>query len=407
MSDTKSKRKTIVSSSLIALLILFAVFMSGYCTLFLVANHLNYIWPVCHVQRVIHVVVGLFSGDTAMLSQGIFIVLFALILLGLLIFGAVHSAKTKRLNAVLPMIALVPGFLAVVDVIACMTRDYDDFGGYVYLIAGTPDLPNETINTTRLLVGIGIIATAFIACFIALVAYGTAIKDQIVEVKATEAKKERNARLEETFRRIVREELEAYFANHEQPVAEETAPVEETPVEEPAPVEETPVEEPTPVIEEPIIVPAGDEEEGATKIERIPFSTRIKDADELLKYNYNVIKSELLSYGLKSRISNAGDTFRLHRKTYARLTVAGKGLKLYFALDPKAYADSTIPVQDVSHKNIYAEIPLAFKVKSDLSVKRCKQLISDMMAAEGFEQQEVEVLDWVSHIEDVQADEEE
>ena len=405
MSSKPQKRKTLVTGSLVSLLILFAIFMGGYITLFLVANHLNFIWPVSHVIRVIEVLVGYFAGDPGMVAQGSFLVAWAGLLVALVVVGIVQSAKNKRANAIIPMLAMGISFLAVVDVIACMTRDYKEFGGYVYLIAGTPDLPNEQINTARLLIGIGIIATAFIAAFIAIVAYGTAIKDQVNERKAKEIKQEKAAKLEETLRTIVREELEAYFSTYQIQVRDE----EPAPAEEPAPVvaeevveEPAPVEEPVPVVEESAPV-----EEEATKIERIPFGNRLKDAEELLKYNYNVIKSELLSYGLKSRISNAGDTFRLHRKTFARITIAGKGLKVYFALDPKSYADSTIPVLDVSNKNIYAEIPLAFKVKSDLSVKRCKQLIADMMAIEGYEQGEVEVLDWVSHVEDIVTDEDE
>ena len=94
-----------------------------------------------------------------------------------------------------------------------------------------------------------------------------------------------------------------------------------------------------------------------------------------MKDNYNELKNEILSYGVKSRISNSGDTFRLHRKTYVKITIAGKSLKLYFALDPKDYKDSTIPFQDAGEKNAYAEIPFVFKVKSELSMKRAKQLI--------------------------------
>ena len=122
------------------------------------------------------------------------------------------------------------------------------------------------------------------------------------------------------------------------------------------------------------------------------------NADKDMQDNYNEIKNEILSYGVKSRVSNSGDTFRLHRKTYVKLTIAGKSLKLYFALNPDDYKDSTIPVQDASEKNIYAEIPLVFKVKSGLSMKRCKQLIADVMEKDGLEQGEVGKVNWVKEI---------
>jgi hypothetical protein len=126
------------------------------------------------------------------------------------------------------------------------------------------------------------------------------------------------------------------------------------------------------------------------KIIRVPFPTRMNDAEKELKNNYNELKAEALSYGLKSRLSNSGDTFRLHTKAYLKITIAGKGLKLYYALDPKAYADSPIPVKDAGKKNLYKEIPAVFKVKSPLSVKRAKQLIAEVCAKDQLVQDKIE-----------------
>ena len=113
---------------------------------------------------------------------------------------------------------------------------------------------------------------------------------------------------------------------------------------------------------------------------------------------YNELKNEILSYGVKSRVSANGDTFRLHKKMYVRITVAGKSLKLYFALNPDDYKDSKIPVQDAGHKDLYAEIPLVFKVRSGLSVRRCKELIQDVMEKDGLEQGEVGKVNWAKEL---------
>lgn len=151
-------------------------------------------------------------------------------------------------------------------------------------------------------------------------------------------------------------------------------------------------EEPKPApVEEPV-------EEEKKKIIRIPFEVRIHAADPVMKQHFNELKSDILAYGVKSRISNSGDTFRLHTKTYVKITIAGKSLKLYFALDPKDYADSKMPLADAGHKGIYQEIPLVFKVKSELSLRRAKQLIADAMAKDGLVQGEVVEKDWVSEI---------
>jgi hypothetical protein len=156
---------------------------------------------------------------------------------------------------------------------------------------------------------------------------------------------------------------------------------------------------PVPVAVEPVPVPVV-EESVAPKapIIRIPFEERMLKADKDMQANYNTIKNEILSYGVKSRVSSSGDTFRLHRKTYVKLTIAGKSLKLYFALNPDDYKNSTIPVQDAGNKAIYAEIPLVFKVKSDLSMKRCKELIQTVMENDALEQGEIGNVNWVKEL---------
>ncbi len=138
--------------------------------------------------------------------------------------------------------------------------------------------------------------------------------------------------------------------------------------------------------------------EPAAKIIRVPFETRIHAADPVMKQHFNELKSDILAYGVKSRISNSGDTFRLHTKTYVKITIAGKSLKLYFALNPKDYKDSKMPLADAGHKGIYREIPLVFKVKSELSLRRAKQLVADAMAKDGLVQGEVVPHNWVKEI---------
>ncbi len=136
------------------------------------------------------------------------------------------------------------------------------------------------------------------------------------------------------------------------------------------------------------------------KIIRIPFPTRMLSAEKALQNNYNELKSDIMAYGVKSRVSNSGDTFRLHKVTYVKLTIAGKGLKLYYALNPQDYANTTLPIQDAGHKSIYKEIPLVFKVKSDLSLRRAKQLVADVMAKGGLEQGKIEPNNWAAALKD-------
>lgn len=178
-----------------------------------------------------------------------------------------------------------------------------------------------------------------------------------------------------------------------EPVKEEPKPV---PAPAPAPVVVKPVE-PKPVPAPAPVKPAP-EPKPEKVYERISFTERMLTADKEMKENYNELKNEILSWGVNSRISNSGDTFRLHRKTYVKLTIAGKSLKLYFALDPKDYKDSTIPVQDAGNKNIYKDIPLIFKVKSALSMRRAKELIQDAMEKDSLEQGEVGKVNWAKDL---------
>ena len=189
----------------------------------------------------------------------------------------------------------------------------------------------------------------------------------------------------------------------EEPVKEEpkAEPVVEQPVTEP--VKEEPKAEPV-VVEQPVAPVAEPvKEEPQEKVPnapiiRIPFDERLLASEKELQEIYNELKNEILSYGVKSRISSSGDTFRLHRKTYVKITVAGKSLKLYFALNPDDYRDNPIPVQDASEKGIYEEIPLVFKVKSPLSVRRCKQLIQDVMEKDNLEQGEIGTVNWIKEM---------
>ena len=171
---------------------------------------------------------------------------------------------------------------------------------------------------------------------------------------------------------------------------------EEEPVEEVVENEEAALEEESEVEENEVATPKA-------KIVRIPFSTRIENMREDMRANFNELKADILSYGVKSRVSNSGDTFRLHTKTYVKMTIAGNSLKLYFALDPNDYKDSTLPISDASSKAIYKETPLVFKVKSPLSVRRAKALIADAMAKDGLVQKEIVNKDYIQEIIDAKS----
>ena len=211
--------------------------------------------------------------------------------------------------------------------------------------------------------------------------------------------------IEPSLRSIVREEILAALKELSLDKNVVVTPVvsnvvseatEEEPAEEAVENEEVPLEEESEAEENEVVAPKA-------KIVRIPFSTRIENMREDMRANFNELKADILSYGVKSRVSNSGDTFRLHTKTYVKMTIAGNSLKLYFALDPNDYKDSTLPISDASSKAIYKETPLVFKVKSPLSVRRAKALIADAMAKDGLVQKEIVNKDYIQEIIDAKA----
>ena len=170
------------------------------------------------------------------------------------------------------------------------------------------------------------------------------------------------------------EELHTEYVDEE---AAEEEPAEE-PAAEPAPAEEAPVAEETPDEEE----KEGNRFDAFSAIKRVPFEEKLASADEDLRKKYQELRNYILSYGVKSRVSIPGDTFSAHRERYVFLTIAGKHIKAYFALDPVSYENTKLPIEKVDSKK-FEDLPACMKVKSDLSFRRALKLIDDVMAAKG------------------------
>lgn len=118
---------------------------------------------------------------------------------------------------------------------------------------------------------------------------------------------------------------------------------------------------------------------------RLSLYDRLQSASEEQIKMYNDIKHELICYGVMPRYSNSGESFRYNKVRYAKITFTLKGLRVYLALDPEKFKDSTIPVDDMSNIKTFKDIPLSIKVKSKLSIKRCIHLIDEMFNEVGLE----------------------
>ena len=130
------------------------------------------------------------------------------------------------------------------------------------------------------------------------------------------------------------------------------------------------------------------EEEG-DEFERLSFEERIQYFEKDVLDKYHKLKDYILSYGVKSRISSSGDSFRAKRVMYFKITNSGNsGFKVYFKLDLLSYANTTFPLKDARGIKMYEEVPTFMYLKSDLSLKRAKELVDDVMFANGFERKE-------------------
>ena len=139
------------------------------------------------------------------------------------------------------------------------------------------------------------------------------------------------------------------------------------------------------------------------KINRIDFDEKVEKASPDLKRHYNEIKNVIMKYrNVHSRISKAGDSFRCKGQKYVYMTIVGKTLKVYLALDPFSIDQNVYHHRDVSNKKKYQVTPTLLRVKSELSVKKTIKLIEVMFEDNMIDvKKKVEEKDYVQELLDI------
>lgn len=118
---------------------------------------------------------------------------------------------------------------------------------------------------------------------------------------------------------------------------------------------------------------------GMAKNKSKTFEDRLNEADEQTKANYEEIKAELLSFKkVKQRISRKCDSYRLGRDLLAKIIIRGKSVRVFFALDPKAYEETVYHHKDMGAKKAYEEVPMAVRIRSPRSLKKAKRLVDEI-----------------------------
>lgn len=171
---------------------------------------------------------------------------------------------------------------------------------------------------------------------------------------------------QDEVREIVKEELK----NHEVALHQDNKDIK--PAEEPVEIEESSNDDP--------FAKFGDRR-------KLSFEAKLKKSDKDLRKKYYDLRDYIKGYGVNNRVSLKGDTFSLHRERYVFVTISGKHIKAYFALDPKDYENTTMPAK-VNERKKYEDLPLQFDIRSDLSYRRALQLVDDLMKKKGIEKKE-------------------
>lgn len=368
------------------------------------------------------VIGGVFSMNPSALSgNAMTIAAIGVAFIGLLvgIFFIVDFARIKNVKATIASSVGTLAFLLICLVLETFVASRINGGARVRAYGGM------AITGAPL-------ALSLLACLIyQIVSYVEKTNNEAAEIAAAEAPAEEEQANEmdyytdEELRAVVKEEIEKYIAEEKKEEPETVETISEDRVKEivkeelanyqPEIVEET-KEETTesiteervrdivkeelqnyePVVEEEpeesdenaessVVVGAAVEETAkAPKKRRAKFETKLKKADKDLRHKYYDLRDYIKSYGVNNRISIPGDTFSLHRERYAFITIVGSKIKVYLPLNVQDYANTPIPVEAANAKK-YEDLPMVFKVKSDLSFRRAKKLIDDVMAAKGLQ----------------------
>ena len=110
------------------------------------------------------------------------------------------------------------------------------------------------------------------------------------------------------------------------------------------------------------------------------FTARLIQAKVDVQDYYEKIKNHLLSYkGVKSRVSWSYDAFHVGRAKLALIAIKGKTINVYLALSPSDIQSSKYHFDDASKVKKYEETPIRLRIKNDLNLRYCLELIDQMM----------------------------
>ena len=133
-------------------------------------------------------------------------------------------------------------------------------------------------------------------------------------------------------------------------------------------------EEPEPTVEE--VTP--EEKEEPVVILPLTLENKLHQSTNTIKLIYSKLKNELLSYKtVKCESTQKNDNFKAGKKIIARMTVVGEAVRLYLALDPKAYSTKKFKHKDASDQQGFEGTRLMKKAEGETERLEAVKLITE------------------------------
>ncbi len=112
---------------------------------------------------------------------------------------------------------------------------------------------------------------------------------------------------------------------------------------------------------------------------KVSFAEKILGLDKEVQDYFSAIHNELISYKkVSARLSFKCMSYRTGRKLLAKISVRGKTLNMYLALNPLDFNQNVYHQKDVGEVKSYQLVPFRVKVKSDRGSKNAIKLINEL-----------------------------
>ncbi len=117
-----------------------------------------------------------------------------------------------------------------------------------------------------------------------------------------------------------------------------------------------------------------------TKIKKT-YECKLCQLPDDSKNAYDLIKNQLLSYGLKLSKTKSAEKFKVKKDVLAVVKVSGKQIALYLALESAKFEGSKYKGKDMSEKKAYEKTPFLYKAKTERKTKWALELIDELAKA--------------------------